>query len=157
MFQGNNLLSNISVRANVELPLRLSGKRDAKRVADLLGFVGLSHRGDHYPAELSGGDRQRVAIARALMTSPRLILFNEPTSALDVSTRHDILRLILDTQEEFGTTCMLVSHELDAVKAVCTRATLFERGKLREVVPVNRSFEVEQTAYLDHAKGVLSE
>ena len=157
VFQGNNLLSNITVRANVELPLRLSGKRDAKRVTDLLGFVGLSHRGDHYPAELSGGERQRVAIARALMTNPRMILFDEPTSALDVSTRHDILRLILDTQEEFGTTCVLVSHELDAVKAVCTRAALFERGKLREIVAVNRSFTVEQPPYLDHAKGMLSE
>ena len=157
VFQGNNLLSNITVRANVELPLRLSGKKDAKRVTDLLGFVGLGHRGDHYPAELSGGERQRVAIARALMTNPRMILFDEPTSALDVSTRHDILRLILDTQEEFGTTCVLVSHELDAVKAVCTRAALFERGKLREVVPVNRSFTVEHMAYLDHAKETLSE
>lgn len=157
VFQGNNLLSNITVRANVELPLRLSGKRDPKRVNDLLGFVGLSNRGDHYPAELSGGERQRVAIARALMTSPRMILFDEPTSALDVSTRHDILRLILDTQEEFGTTCVLVSHELDAVKAVCTRAALFERGKLREIVSVNRSFAVEQSAYLDYAKETLSE
>lgn len=157
VFQGNNLLSNITVRANIELPLRLSGKRDPKRVIDLLGFVGLSHRGDHYPAELSGGERQRVAIARALMTNPRMILFDEPTSALDVSTRHDILRLILDTQEEFGTTCVLVSHELDAVKAVCTRAALFERGKLREIVTVNRSFDVEQPPYLDYAKGLLGE
>ena len=157
VFQGNNLLSNIPVRANIELPLRLSGKTDPKRVTDLLGFVGLGHRGEHYPAELSGGERQRVAIARALMTNPRMILFDEPTSALDVSTRHDILRLILDTQEEFGTTCVLVSHELDAVKAVCTRAALIERGQLREVVPVNRSFTVEQPPYLDHAKETLSE
>lgn len=157
VFQGNNLLSNVTVRHNIELPLRLSGKRNQKRVTDLLGFVGLGHRGDHFPAELSGGERQRVAIARALMTSPRMILFDEPTSALDVSTRHDILRLILDTQEEFGTTCVLVSHELDAIKAVCNRAALIERGKLREIVTVNRSFTVEQPPYLDHAKDFLSE
>lgn len=157
VFQGNNLLSNISVHDNVELPLRLSGARNSQRVSELLDFVNLGNRGNHYPAELSGGERQRVAIARALITLPKIVLFDEPTSALDISTRHDILQLILATQSEFGTTCLLVSHELDAVKSVCGRAGLFERGKLREIVDVARNFNTEQPPYLDHAKDYLSE
>lgn len=157
VFQGNHLLSNVTVRDNIELPLRLTGRRDADRADELLRFVGLAHRAGHYPAELSGGERQRVAIARALMTSPRIVLFDEPTSALDVSTRRDILSLILDTRDAFGTTCILVSHELEAVKTVCDRAALIERGKLREIVKVNRSPVSDERPYLDHAKDFLGE
>lgn len=157
VFQGHHLLNNLTVRANIELPLRLAGERGQHRVSELLDFVGLAHRGTHFPAELSGGERQRVAIARALMTAPRIVLFDEPTSALDVSTRHDILTLIRNTQREFHTTCVLVSHDLDAVKAVCDRAALIERGSLREIVTVQRRFFGQQPQYLDHAKEFLSE
>lgn len=156
VFQGNNLLSNKTVTDNVELPLRLAGLRDPARVAELLSFVGLTHRATQYPGALSGGERQRVAIARALMTRPRVVLFDEPTSALDISTRSDILRLIKATNEEFGTTCVLVSHELDAVKAVCSRAALFERGNLREVIAVATAAPGDdEPPYLDYAKGFL--
>lgn len=157
VFQGNNLLSNETVEDNIELPLKLTGAKNPKRVAELLSFVGLSHRAKQYPGALSGGERQRVAIARALMTQPSIVLFDEPTSALDLSTRDDILRLIRATNTEFSTTCVLVSHELDAVKAICQRAALFEKGKLREIVEVATSFngDDEQPPYLDYAKGYL--
>ncbi|WP_217133139.1 methionine ABC transporter ATP-binding protein [Leucobacter chinensis] len=157
VFQGNNLLSNETVADNIELPLKLTGAKNPKRVAELLSFVGLAHRAKQYPGALSGGERQRVAIARALMTQPSIVLFDEPTSALDLSTRDDILRLIRATNQEFSTTCVLVSHELDAVKAICQRAALFEKGKLREIVEVATSFngDDEKPPYLDYAKGYL--
>lgn len=157
VFQGNHLLANMNVRNNVELPLRLAGERNQARVDELLRFVGLHDRANRFPAELSGGEQQRVAIARALMTNPRIVLFDEPTSALDVSTRRDILRLILATRDTFGTTCVLVSHELEAVKAVCDRAALIDRGRLRSIVTVNRSAHDQDRPYLDHAKDFLTE
>ena len=156
VFQSFNLLANITVAQNVELPLRLQGRRDRALVADLLDYVGLADRAQHHPAQLSGGQRQRVAIARALITKPTLLLCDEPTSSLDEHTTADILRLLADTRRDFDTTIALVTHELAAVKAVCDRAVILERGVLRADVAVTRSDRVEQASYLDHARQVLT-
>lgn len=157
VFQGNHLLHNLTAVKNIELPLRLAHQRDSARALQLLDFVGLADRAHSYPAELSGGQQQRIAIARALMTSPSIILFDEPTSALDVSTRHDMLELIRLTQREFDTTCVLVSHDLDAVKEVCDRAALFETGSLSEIVSVTPPTATERLPYLQQAKKRLGE
>lgn len=156
-FQGFNLIGNNTVRQNVELPLRLQGIRDEGRVSELLDFVGLGDRGRHYPAELSGGQKQRVAIARALVTQPGILLLDEPTSALDLNTTRGILELILETQRRFNTTIAIVTHELDVVKAVCNRAALFERGTLRDILPVTKRFDAIEAPYIDHAREYLSE
>lgn len=155
VFQGFNLLSNRTVEQNIELPLRLQRRRDPELVAKLIDYVGLADRAKHYPAQLSGGQKQRVAIARALITQPTLLLADEPTSALDERTTAGILSLLERTRRDFGTTIVLVTHELAAVKAVCDRAVILERGELRDIVQVVHGETQQGASYLDRAKQVL--
>lgn len=155
VFQGFNLLGNRTVRDNVELPLKIQRRRDPAPVESLLSFVGLEHRADHYPAQLSGGEKQRVAIARALATRPAVLLCDEPTSALDTHTTTDILRLLENARDEFGATIVIVTHELDVVKAICRRAAVFERGNLREILEVRSGRGAATGSYLDHARRAL--
>lgn len=155
VFQSFNLLANRTVFQNVALPLRLQRRKDPELVRELLDYVGLADREKSFPAQLSGGQKQRVAIARALITKPTLLLCDEPTSALDERTTSDILRLLAGTRKDFGTTIALVTHELAAVKAICDRAVILERGLLRDIVPVDKTERAEQSSYLDHAKRVL--
>ena len=157
VFQGFNLLGNRTVRQNMELPLTIQRRSDPELLASLLAFVGLEHRGDHYPAQLSGGEKQRVAIARALATRPSVLLADEPTSALDTSTTADILTLLRSARDEYGTTIVVVTHELDVAKAICDRAAVFERGRLRETLTVNGSRSAVKGSYLDHARKTLTE
>ena len=155
VFQSYNLVGNLTVRQNVELPLQLQRKRDSARVDEMLDFVGLGHRTNHYPAQLSGGEKQRVAIARALVTAPSIVLCDEPTSALDSHTTQEILELLRETRRRFETTVVLVTHELEAVKAICDRAAVFERGRLRATVEVRADLARHSSNYVDHAREVL--
>jgi len=156
VFQGFNLLANRTVRQNVALPLRLQRTQDPSLVAELLDYVGLADRAEHFPAQLSGGQQQRVAIARALVTRPGLILADEPTSSLDTRATEDVLDLLAHTRRDFGTTIVLVTHELESVAAIADRAAVLERGALRSVFPVARSAaRSERDSYLEHAKRVL--
>ncbi len=150
VFQGVHLLSNATVRKNVALPLRLARRqrrhtariareREAHAVEEIVSFVGLSHRIEHYPAQLSGGEQQRVALARALVGRPSLLLCDEPTSSLDTSTTGDVLQVLANARTEFGTTVVVVTHDLDVVKAICDRAALLERGVLCEVFDIATS------------------
>ena len=162
VFQGIHLLSSRTVRQNVALPLQLARnqrRRDNKRgrdnqrgrdsqrtrltraqerdaVAEMIDFVGLSHRAGHYPAQLSGGEQQRVGLARALVTRPALLLCDEPTSSLDASTTAEVLRVLEDARERLGTTVVVITHDLQVVKAICDRAAFLERGVLRELIEV---------------------
>ena len=156
VFQHFNLVGNLTVRANIALPLRLQRRRDPERVAAMMEFVGLSALSSRYPAQLSGGQQQRVAIARALVTDPELLLCDEPTSALDTHTTAEILDLLQATRSEFGTTIALVTHELDAVKAVCDSAAIFERGHLLDIVDVPRTAQHREARYLDHVRSRLA-
>src|SRR5699024_6554676 len=130
-------------------------RRDPEFVSSLLSFVGLEHKADRFPAQLSGGERQRVAIARALATRPAVLLCDEPTSALDNRTTADILRLMERAHDEFGATIVIVTHELDVVKAICRRAAVFERGRLREVLDVTAGIDAFEGSYLEHARRTL--
>jgi len=112
VFQTFQLLSNLTARENIVLPLDLAGIPDARARADeLLGRVGLSERGHHYPSQLSGGERQRVAIARAFGPRPLLLLADEPTGNLDRDTGLEALELLASLREELGTTLVLVTHD----------------------------------------------
>lgn len=111
VFQFFNLLPNITVFENIQLPLLLNGKDDRERVAELIQKVGLHGREDDYPHRLSGGQQQRVAVARALVHDPEIILADEPTGSLDSATGTTIMALIKSLAAESGKTVVMVTHE----------------------------------------------
>jgi len=115
VFQFFNLLPGLTARENVALPLLLRGDADpAKRVEDCLVAVGLAHRGEHRPSELSGGEQQRVALARALAHRPALLLADEPTGNLDSKVGRGIVQLIKTLARQGGQTVVLATHSRDA-------------------------------------------
>ncbi|MCX6502355.1 MAG: ATP-binding cassette domain-containing protein [Microbacterium sp.] len=154
IFQQFNLLETVRVRDNVAMPLRLDGvsKVEARKRADeVLDFVGLSAKADNHPGELSGGQKQRVGIARALARNPRILLADEATSALDPTTTVQIIDLLRSINREYGTTILVVTHEMDVIKdladdvAVMAGGEVVERGSvldtfLRPQAPVTRDF-----------------
>lgn len=112
VFQAFQLLGNLTARENVMLPMELLGLSQARRRAEeLLGAVGLSERGHHYPSQLSGGEQQRVALARAFSPRPALLLADEPTGNLDGATGRVVLDLLVKMRAEEGATLVLVTHD----------------------------------------------
>jgi putative ABC transport system ATP-binding protein len=117
IFQFFNLLPGLTARENVALPLLLRGDPDPEnRVEECLAAVGLSHRGDHRPSELSGGEQQRVAVARALVHQPALLLADEPTGNLDSKVGREIVRLIKTLARQGGQTVVLATHSSSAAE-----------------------------------------
>ena len=132
IFQTFNLLPTLSATENVSLPLRLDGLRRRKaneRATELLHRVGLRERLTHRPDELSGGERQRIAIARALVFNPPVLLADEPTGNLDSRTGAEIIALLDELHDEFGTTVVLVTHNRSAA-AHCERQLTMLDGKI---------------------------
>lgn len=114
IFQSFNLISSYTALENVALPLLFSGvpkKKRNSRAAEMLALVGLEHRKDHRPAELSGGEQQRVSIARALINQPQLLLADEPTGNLDSGTSKQIMQILEKLNKEKGLTVIMISHE----------------------------------------------
>ncbi len=135
IFQGFNLLHSRNVADNVAVPLEI-GKvpkaERAARVAELLALVGLSDKAQAFPSQLSGGQKQRVGIARALAARPAYLLSDEATSALDPETIASILELLRDINRQLGVTIVLITHELDVVKAICDSAVSLADGRVVE-------------------------
>lgn len=113
VFQSFNLLSNLSAVDNVLVPFMPTGEASARRgdAVDLLQSVGLGHRLDHRPAQLSGGEQQRVAIARALLKQPRIVLADEPTGELDSKNGSEVYRYLRQLQAEHNSTVVSVTHD----------------------------------------------
>ncbi|CAH0186817.1 ATP-binding cassette domain-containing protein [Chryseobacterium sp. WG14] len=133
IFQHFNLLSSRTVFDNIALPLELdrtSKDQINKKVNELLKIVGLEDKAHDYPRSLSGGQKQRVAIARALANDPHLLLCDEATSALDPATTQSILQLLRDINQRLGITILLITHEMEVIKAVCNHVAVIDKGKL---------------------------
>jgi len=138
IFQFFHLLPTLRAWENVEFPLLLRKTSSAKRktlVGALLEEVGLTHRSEAWPSELSGGEMQRLAIARALITEPAMILADEPTGSLDSQNSDRILKLLSTLAERHGTALLMVTHD-PVASAICDRILHMLDGKLEESHPV---------------------
>jgi putative ABC transport system ATP-binding protein len=138
VFQSFNLLPRLSALDNVALPLSYRGvsrHASVEQALRMLEQVGLAERAHHRPADLSGGQRQRVAIARALALSPKLIVCDEPVSALDLSTQARVLDLFLQIQRDTGVSYLFVSHDLDVVRHISHRVAVMYHGEIVEQGP----------------------
>ena len=136
VFQHFNLLAQRTVLDNVTLPLellRVSRAQREARARELLAQVGLADFAGRYPAQLSGGQKQRVGIARALATDPDLLLADEATSALDPETSAGILELLTRIQRERDLTLVIVTHQMEVVRAATTHVAVLDGGQLVEV------------------------
>ena len=114
VFQFHHLLEEFSAKENVMMPMLIAGVKQgeaAKRADELLALVAMSHRAEHKPSALSGGEQQRVAIARALANNPAVVLADEPTGNLDSATRDEIQRLFFTLRERTGQTFIIVTHD----------------------------------------------
>jgi putative ABC transport system ATP-binding protein len=130
VFQNFHLVPTMTALENVAIPLEFAGRADAFDAARRgLDAVGLAHRLDHYPAQLSGGEQQRVALARASATGPRLILADEPTGNLDGDTGQHVMDLLFELRRRLGTTLVLITHDR-GLAARCGRIVRLGDGRV---------------------------
>ena len=170
IFQHFNLFASRTVLQNVIFPIRYSGKSRAElkaKAMELLELVGIADKAGAYPSELSGGQKQRAAIARALASDPEILLCDEATSALDPQTTESILRLLKSLNAKLGITIVMITHQMNVVKEICTRTAVMENGKVVEQgdvfeifanpqKPVTRAF-VDTTSTLSRINELLEQ
>jgi D-methionine transport system ATP-binding protein len=135
IFQHFNLFHSRTVGENITYPLQYRGippGNITERLQELLRLVDLSDKEHAYPSQLSGGQKQRVGIARALATNPSILLCDEVTSALDPQTTRSILELLKDLNKKLGITIVIITHEMNVVKSICTRVAVMEKGEIIE-------------------------
>jgi putative ABC transport system ATP-binding protein len=151
VFQQHNLIPILTALENILVPMRGSGlsrSQQRRRAMQLLGRVGLADHADRFPSELSGGEAQRVALARALANGPPLLLADEPTGNLDSESGAQVLELLREMNEEFGTTLIMVTH--DPVVALSTGRILTLRdGRIEQDEPVEATYlqEMQQVSH----------
>ncbi|WP_407649034.1 ATP-binding cassette domain-containing protein [Devosia algicola] len=136
---------HLTIEQSLGEPLRLeklvSPAQRSARLHQAVDAVGLDPQMlQRHPHEFSGGQRQRLAIARALVTRPRLVVLDEPVSALDMSVRADVLALLAQLQADFGLTYLIISHDLDMVRAIADRVLVMEAGQIVEIGEPNQLF-----------------
>jgi phospholipid/cholesterol/gamma-HCH transport system ATP-binding protein len=135
VFQHSTLFDSMTCVENVALPLRkhqgLRPKEALARARERLAQVHMQEFGDRFPAELGDGMKKRVAIARALTLEPRYVLFDEPTTSLDLVSARRVDRLIRELSERLGVTCVVVSHDLTSIFSIATRIAMLYKGSVR--------------------------
>jgi len=158
VFQSFNLFPHMTAMANcIEAPVTVLGMKRADaeaRAAELLEMVGLGQKKGHYPSQLSGGQQQRVAIARALAMRPKIMLFDEVTSALDPELVGEVLEVIRRLGREHDLTMLMVTHQMGFAKEFSDRVCFFHQGKICEQGPPNELFGApknERTRQFLHA------
>ena len=130
IFQSFNLLPSMTAIENVNLPNEIAGSYNQnKRALELLKLVGLGDRVDHYPHQLSGGEQQRVAIARALVSSPKILIADEPTGNLDKKNSEEVINLIFKLQKEQGSSLIIVTHD-NSIATQCNQTIKLDNGMI---------------------------
>lgn len=135
VFQFYNLVPSLSARENVQLVTDIAP--DPMSPEEALELVGLGHRMDHFPSEMSGGEQQRVAIARAIAKRPRILLCDEPTGALDSTTGVQVLEALRQINERFGTTTVVITHNAE-IQKMAHRVIFFQDGRIVQTI-VNKT------------------
>jgi phospholipid/cholesterol/gamma-HCH transport system ATP-binding protein len=135
LFQSNALYDSMTVRENLEFPLRRHWEKDEREsmaesaVMEVLADVGLAHTVDMMPEELSGGMRKRIALARTLILRPAIILYDEPTTGLDPVTAREISQLIVKVQRKYNTSSIVISHDMHCINTIANRVVMLIDGK----------------------------
>ncbi len=156
VFQKFNLFLHLTAIQNITLPLKIVKRKSEKEAYNIaieyLTKVGLKDRANHYPIQLSGGEQQRVAIARALSLEPKIMLFDEPTSSIDIELIKDVLDVVKNLAKE-GMTMIVVSHEMGFAKEVGDRILFMDKG---EIVEENNPEDFFRNPNTERAKQFLS-
>lgn len=144
IFQSYNLIPNLTAKENVEFAAEIS--KDALDAEEVLESVGLSHRKDNFPAQLSGGEQQRVAIARALAKKPKLLLCDEPTGALDFETGKKVLDLLDKATQEYDATVVVITHNT-AIAQMADRVIEISDAKVKDIKVNKNPKSVEEITW----------
>ena len=159
VFQAYSLFPNMTASQNVEYGLRIRGKEKAdrrKRVGDLLELVGLGHAGDRYPHQLSGGMQQRVSLARALAIEPRVLLLDEPLSALDAKVRVQLREEIRRIQLELGITTLYVTHDQEEALSVSDHVAVMYGGRIEQMGSPAEMYSAPATPFVAEFIGTMN-
>jgi putative spermidine/putrescine transport system ATP-binding protein len=159
VFQAYSLFPNLTAEQNVEFGLRIRKKKRAarrKRVAELLELVGLGHAGKRYPHQLSGGMQQRVALARALAIEPRVLLLDEPLSALDAKVRVQLREEIRRIQTQLGITTLYVTHDQEEALSVSDHVAVMWSGRIEQVGTPAEMYSAPATPFVAEFIGTMN-
>jgi putative spermidine/putrescine transport system ATP-binding protein len=159
VFQSYSLFPNMSAQDNVAFGLRMrkmgaAGRR--QRAGDLLDMVGLAPQAGQYPHQLSGGQQQRVALARALAIEPRVLLLDEPLSALDAKVRLQLREQIRTLQQQLGTTTLFVTHDQEEALSMADRVGVMNNGRLEQLAAPDELYTDPATAFVAEFVGVMN-
>lgn len=161
VFQAYSLFPHMTARDNVEYGLKLkahktSGDKRKARSSELLELVGLSTHANHYPHQLSGGQQQRIALARALAISPKVLLLDEPLSALDAKVRTQLREEIRRIQVELGTTTLFVTHDQEEALSIADRVGVMRNGQLEQIAAPDELYDRPGTAFVAEFVGLTN-
>ena len=159
VFQGYALFPHMTVSQNVEFPLKVAGIKSSERrtrVADMLRVVGLSDLHARRPAELSGGQQQRVALARALVSKPKVLLLDEPLSALDKNLREQMQEELKTLHKASGTTFVFVTHDQTEALSLSSRVAIFNKGRLQQIGTPQKVYERPENRFVAEFLGRIN-